>query len=132
MELPDSISIDTSLSICVFHFNASRPTVCFERIVSPRFQPDRSASPPHVSHSRERPLCACTFHEMLPRQKTSTRHVARIIVMATSRKVERREYVRVSEVSTVLRPFSCYHRNTSSGATAQLFTESPPHMYVLQ
>src|SRR5436190_10780317 len=86
MELPDSISIDTSLSVCVFHFRPRRPTFCFDSVDSPRFQPVRSISAPHVSHSRDFPLCACTAQDTLPRQNTSTRPVARIfVVMSSSR-----------------------------------------------
>src|SRR5688572_10831665 len=84
IELPDSISIDTSLSICVFHFRARRPTDCLVSAVSPRFQPLRSMSPPHVSHSRERPVCPWTAHDTPTEHKTSTRHVARMIFMPSS------------------------------------------------
>ncbi len=66
MAFPDSISIETSLSICVFHFSASRLTFCLEIAVSVRFQPLRSWSPPHVSHSRDRPPCACSTSTFKP------------------------------------------------------------------
>src|SRR5688572_7573425 len=75
IELPDSISIDTSLSICVFHFSARRPTDCFDSVVSPRFHPLRSMSPPHVSHSRDRPLCAWMASDTPPRE-TANMHDA--------------------------------------------------------
>src|SRR5918994_2855648 len=140
MELPDSISIETSLSICVFHFSARRSTDCFDSAVSPRFQPVRSMSPPQVSHSRDLPLCACRANDMPPRQKNSNRHVARIIVMGflekkvfftTEEAPERcclcgkghksREYVRGRKVSTLLRRFPvCFALSFMSRAMSLL------------
>src|SRR5688500_18889982 len=87
IELPDSISIDTSLSIWVFHLSARRPIDCLDSADSPRFQPLRSISPPHVSHSPVRPLCAYADQEIPASQQARTRHVVRISVISPSVKV---------------------------------------------
>src|SRR5687768_8581170 len=101
IELPDSISIDTSLSIWVFHLSARRPIDCLDSADSPRFQPLRSISPPHVSHSPVRPLCAYADQEIPASQQARTRHVVRISVISPSVKSERLGYDRDFQVSTL-------------------------------
>jgi len=51
IDAPDSISTGTSLSIWVFHFNSRVPAFFGEIAASARFQPVRSALPPHISQS---------------------------------------------------------------------------------
>ena len=76
IEAPDSMSSGTCLSICAFHLSVSLPTEAFDNAVSPRFQPVRSMSPPHVSHSWGGRLWACATSDPRATATAADRHGA--------------------------------------------------------